>query len=56
MFNGEQTTTTEPKNAPPFPMSKRRNKKTDEEKQCTQKELDRAREKFRINIVISEVK
>ena len=30
--------------------SKRRNKKTDEEKQCKEEELDQAREKTRINI------
>ena len=46
----EQTTTTEPKNAPPLPMSKRRNKKTDKEKQCKNKEMDRARERTRIDI------
>ena len=40
---GEQTTTTEPKNAPPLPMSMRRNKKTYEEKQCKKKELDHVR-------------
>ena len=42
---GEQTTTTKPKNAPPMPTSKRRNKKTDEGKQCKNNELDRARKK-----------
>ena len=43
---GEQTTTTtQLENAPPLPTSKRRNKKTDEENQCKNKELDRAREK-----------
>ena len=47
---GEQTTTTKPKNAPPLPMSKKRKKKPDEEKQCKNKELDRGREKTRINI------
>ena len=47
----EQTTTTELKNAPPLPMSKRRNKKTDKENLCENKELDRAREKTRINII-----
>ena len=31
-------------------MSKRRNKKTDKEKQCQNKELDRAIEKTSINI------
>ena len=36
----EQTTKTEPKNAPPLQTSKRRNKNTDEEKQCKKKELD----------------
>ena len=45
----EQIKTTEPKNSPPLPMSKRRNKKTDEEKQCKNKELDQAREKTRIH-------
>ena len=48
-YGWEQRTTTEPKNAPPLPMSKRRNKKTDEEEQCKKKKLDRAREKTRIN-------
>ena len=47
---GEQTTTTELKNAPPLPASKSRHKKTDKEKQCKNKELDRATEKRRINI------
>ena len=47
---GEWKITTELKNAPPVPTSKRRNKKTDEEKQCKNKELDGAREKTRINI------
>ena len=45
----EQTTITELKNAPPLPTSKRRNKKSDEVKQCKKKEL-RAGEKTRINI------
>ena len=36
-------------------MSKGRNKKTDEEKQCKKKELDRARKKTSINIRVSEV-
>ena len=45
----EQTTTTEPKNAPPLPMSKRSNKKTEQEKQCKSKELDRVKEKTRIH-------
>ena len=49
----EQTTTTVLKNAPPLPTSKRRNKKTDKEKQYKKKELDRAREKTRINIGVS---
>ena len=40
----------EQKNAPPLPKSKRRNKKTEEEKECKNKELDRTREKTRINI------
>ena len=49
--SGEQrTTTTELKNAPPVSRSKRRNKKTDEEKQRENKEMDRAREETRINI------
>ena len=47
---GEQTATTEPKIAPPSPSSKTRNKKTDKEKKCKNKELDQAREKKRINI------
>ena len=34
-------------------MSKRRIKKTEEEKQCKKKELDRAREKTRANIRVS---
>ena len=38
------------KHAPLLPTSKRRLKKTEEEKQCKNKELDRAREKTRINI------
>ena len=42
--DGEQTTT-EPKNAPPLSTSNRRNKKSDNKKQCKNKELDRAREK-----------
>ena len=46
----EQTTTTEQKHAPPLATSQRRNKKTDKEKQCWNKELDRAREKTRTNI------
>ena len=41
----EQTTTTEQKNAPPLPTSKRRNKKP-----CKKKELKGDREKTRINI------
>ena len=51
--DGGEQTTTKPKNAPPLPTSKRRNKKTDEEKQCKNKELDHAREKTRINIEAS---
>ena len=46
---GEQTTTTEQKHAPPLPASKRRNRKTDKEKQSKNTELNRAREKTRIN-------
>ena len=46
---GEQTTTTEQKNAPTLPTSKRKNK-TNVEKQCKKKELDQAREKTWINI------
>ena len=49
----EQTVTTEPKNAPPLPMSKRKNKKSDEGKQCRKKEVDGARQKARINIQVS---
>lgn len=57
MFNGEQTTTTtELKNAPPLPCQSEEIRKLTKKKQCKQRELDRAREKFRINIVISEVK
>ena len=48
--NCKQWQRTETKNAPPLPMSKRRNKKTDEEKQCQKKQLDRAKKKTRINI------
>ena len=33
-WRNKQTTTTELKNAQPLPISKRRNKKTDVEKQC----------------------
>ena len=47
--NGREETTTEQKNAPPLPTSKRRKKMNDEEKQCKKKELDRAREKTRVN-------
>ena len=48
---GEQTTTTtEMKNAPPLPTSKRINKTADKEKQFKNKESDRAREKTGINI------
>ena len=39
-----------PRLAPPLPISKRRKKKSFEEKQCKKKELDRARNKTRINI------
>ncbi|KAM8772221.1 uncharacterized protein AB9X84_008226 isoform 2-T2 [Acanthopagrus schlegelii] len=39
-----------PRLAPPLPVSKRRKKKSFEEKQCKKKELDRARNKTRINI------
>ena len=41
-IGGEQTTTTTvaQKQAPLLPMSKSSNKKTDEEKQCENKELD----------------
>ena len=39
-----------PENTPALPTSKRRNKKTDEEKQSKSKELEWAREKTRINI------
>ena len=51
--SGDQTTTTETKNAPPLPALKRRNKKTDKEKQCKKKELNCAREKTRINMGVS---
>ena len=38
------------KNAPSLPTSKRRDKQTDEERQCKNKDLDRAREKTRTNV------
>ena len=41
--NGGEQTTTELKNAPLLPTSKRGNKKTDEEKQCKKKQLDRVK-------------
>ena len=47
---GEQSTTTELKNAPPLTLSKRRNKNTYNIKQCKKKELDQAREITRIHI------
>ena len=51
----ERRKTTEPKNAPPLPTSKRRHKKTDEEKQCKRENWTEPERKTRINISISEV-
>ena len=56
--NGGEQTTTEPKNVPPLPTSKRRNKKSDKEKQCKNKhriEPSQIENKDRYWSVISEV-
>ena len=55
--DGREQTTTEPKNGPPLPTSKRRTKNTDKEKQCKKKNwaVPEKKNKDKYQSIISEV-